>query len=303
MHDGTPPAARSAALWLPVVLLLVLGNLWGASFSIAKIAVENGVPPLGYAFWQAFGPAVLLLIVALVKGQRPLLDRRHLIYYLIAGQIGISIPNINFYVAIAHIPAGVMAVVVTLAPLLTYLFALLVKLERFRLQRAAGIALGLSGALLLVLPAASLPDPGMVPWVLLAFLTPAFYSASSIFAAKARPENSGSLGLACGMMFAAALVQLPLVAAAGDFYWPALTPGPADWAIGAQILLSSLAYVLFFEILRMASPVFFSQVAYVVTLTGLAWGAIFFAEHHSQWIYLATLLVLAGVAVVNLRRG
>jgi drug/metabolite transporter (DMT)-like permease len=48
--------------------------------------------------------------------------------------------------------------------------------------------------------------------------------------------------------------------------------------------------------------VFFSQVGYIVTLTGLAWGMIVFGERPSGWFYLATGLIFAGLALVNLKR-
>ncbi len=47
---------------------------------------------------------------------------------------------------------------------------------------------------------------------------------------------------------------------------------------------------------------FFSRVGYIVTLTGLAWGMVVFGERHSGWLYLATGLIFAGLALVNLNR-
>lgn len=261
----------------------------------------GGIPPLGYAFWQAFAPGCVLLGVCGATGQRPGLGRRHGRYYLTAGLLGMSIPNIIFYFVIDRIPAGLMAVVVTTAPLLTYVFALALAMEAFRPLRAAGIATGFAGALFLVLPKASLPAPDMLPWTLLAFLTPAFYAINSIYSARARPPGSASLGLACGMLFGAAAIQLPIVLGFGDFYWPAWPPADRDLALAAQVAISSFAYVLFFELLRLAGPVFFSQVGYIVTLTGLLWGMFFFGERHSAWIYMATALILFGVGLVNWR--
>jgi drug/metabolite transporter (DMT)-like permease len=299
----SPQVARPSPGWLPLAMLLLLGTLWGASFSISKIAIQAGVTPLGYAFWQSFGPAALLILIGLLRGERLPLTRRHLLYYFVAGQLGLSIPNITFYFVIEHIPAGLMAVVVTFAPVITYLMALLIGMEAFRLQRGLGVLLGLSGALLLILPETSLPSPELLSWVLLAFITPTFYALNSIYSAKARPPDGHSLSLAAGMLAGAAVVQTPVVIFLGDFYMPFPPFGVADAALLAQVVLSSLAYVLFLEILRLAGPVFFSQVGYIVTLTGLLWGAFFFDERHSLWIYGATLMIISGVALVNWRSG
>jgi len=296
-----PAKTAKAPVWRLVVMLLVLGTLWGASFSLAKIAMQGGIEPLGYAFWQALAPGLVLLGVSVAKGQMPHFSMTHGRYYLTAGLLGILIPNIIFYIVIGHIPAGVMAVVVTTAPLLTYVFALGLRMEIFQPLRALGIATGFAGGLVLVLPKASLPAPEMLPWTLLAFLTPCFYAVNSVYSARARPPDSASLGLACGMLFGAAFLQLPLVLALGDFYWPGWPLLARDGALLGQIAISSLAYVLFFELLRLAGPVYFSQVGFIVTLTGLLWGIYFFDERHSAWLYLATLLILFGVAMVNWR--
>jgi drug/metabolite transporter (DMT)-like permease len=257
-HEEGEALRAGGRTWLPVVMLLVLGTLWGGTFTLSKVAVEGGI----------------------------------------------TVPNINFFFVIGHVPAGVMAVVVATVPMLTYGFALTLGMERFGWRRAAGIGLGLAGALCLLLPRASLPDPAMLGWVVLAFLTPAFYAANSVYSARWRPAGGHSLGLACGMMFGASIFQH---GRAGERIEAAARQrGRAGErqllsALG-QIAISSVAYILFFEVLRLAGAVFFSQVAYIVTLAGLSWGMVVFGERHSGWLYLATGLIFAGLALVNLRR-
>jgi len=64
-----------------------------------------------------------------------------------------------------------------------------------------------------------------------------------------------------------------------------------------------LIFLLFFELIRIAGAVFVGQVAYLVTLTGLGWGYVLYGETPGHWIWLAVLLVFAGVALVNLGKG
>ncbi len=304
---ATPSAGPSAAApggtawWLPLALLLGLGSLWGLTFSLSKLAIGNGVHPLGYAIWQTAGPALLLFLFCLLRRDPPRRTPRHLRYYLLAGLLGIAIPNTNFAFALRHIPAGLLAIVVTLVPLLTYVLAVAFGMERPRALRFAGLVMGLAGALCLILPRASLPNPEMTFWVLLSFVTPIFYSINTIYSTRARPAEGGSVGLACGMLAAAALWQLPFAIVSDALYWPSLPFGVADWALSGQVVAASLAYVVFFELLRIAGPVTFSQVAYIVTLTGLAWGWVIFDEQHSGWVWLATAMIFSGVALVNWR--
>ena len=298
-----PATSLQSKAWFPFALLLLLGTLWGSTFSIGKLAMEAGASPLGYAFWQAAGGATVLSTLCFLRGLRPRITRRLVIFCCIAGFLGIAVPNVNFFFVVSHIPAGVMAIVITTAPIITYLIALGIKLERLSPLRFAGLALGLGGALCIVLPRGSLPAPEMLPWVLLAFVTPLFYAFNSIYAAIARPPNSPSMVLAAGFMATTACLQLPVTLATDSFYWIGSQALVADLSILAQIAVSSFAYVLMFELLRTGGPVFFSQVGYVVTLTGILWGVIFFSESHSGWLYLATLLVLAGLALVNLKQN
>ncbi|HJS31773.1 MAG TPA: hypothetical protein VJ924_07255, partial [Alphaproteobacteria bacterium] len=64
-------AARHAPRWLLVVLLLVLGSIWGFAFSLAKIGAQGGFPPIAYAMWQSTGGGAILLAICWMRGLRP----------------------------------------------------------------------------------------------------------------------------------------------------------------------------------------------------------------------------------------
>ncbi|MEX0921688.1 MAG: DMT family transporter [Rhodovibrionaceae bacterium] len=299
---ASPDRAPTNRPWLPFALLLALGTLWGSTFSISKLAMEAGTPPLGYAFWQMAGAAAVLSLTCRLRGLRPRLTRRLALYCVIAGFLGIAIPTVNFYFVVKHVPAGLMAILITTAPMMTYLMALGLGMERLSALRLAGLALGLAGALCILLPRGSLPAPEMLPWTLLGFVTPLFYSINSIYAAAARPPNSPSLVLAAGIAAAAAALLFPAALGSGSFYWIGSQPLVSDLSVLAQICVSSMAYVIMLELLRTGGAVFFSQVGYIVTLTGILWGMIFFSERHSAWLLVAALLVLAGLALVNYKQ-
>ncbi len=293
-------AGRGFNPWLAVGQILVVGTLWGTSFSLSKYAIGQGVPPLGYAFWQCFGAGTLLMLMLTLRGSRLPLTRRHLGFYLMTGSLGIGAPNVNFYLVIGHVPAGLMAIVITTAPLITFVMALATGLERFRWLRMLGILLGLVGVLLLIVPGAAGGAGGLNGWVLVGLLTPFFYSISSILTAKFRPAGISALASAAGMMLAAATLQLPFMLLLGHGYAPFPAPQLRDLAILAHVCVSTIAYVTYFHLVRVAGPVYFSQVGYVVTLTGILWGMIFFGEQLDPAIYLATAVLLAGIALVNL---
>ena len=51
-------------------------------------------------------------------------------------------------------------------------------------------------------------------------------------------------------------------------------------------LSSSAAYVLYFQIIRMAGPVYLSQVGYLVVSIGVLAGMLIFGERHSLWVWI-----------------
>ncbi len=299
-HSSTETRSGSGALLVPLAMMLAVGTLWGLTFSFAKAASDAGIAPIAYGFWQTTGAGSVLLLVCLLRreGLRP--SRAHLTYALVCGLLSVALPNLILQTVIGHVPAGATAIVVTTVPLLTYGIALAAKLDFFTARRALGLIAGLSGALLLIVPQASLPDRSMAGWVAFGFAAPLFYAAGNVYVAARRPA-SPALPLATGMLWGAALWQAPIVFATGSFQM--LTPpfSFGEWGVVGQIAVSSLASILYFEIVRRAGPVFFSQVAYVVTLTAILWAMAIFGERHGALVWAAAALIASGVALVNFK--
>jgi drug/metabolite transporter (DMT)-like permease len=291
-------------LSLPLLLLLILGNMWGLSFSLSKLAVTGGIHPIAYLWMQATGSALFLCFVCWRSGIPIPRTRRHLTLYAVSGLTGMVLPNFTIVTSALHLPAGILSTLVTMVPILTFTLAVTLGVERFRWTALAGLALGLVGMLLLVLPETSLPDPAKAPWVLVGLLTPVFYATSTVLAAKLRPEGTPSLAAAFGMVAAGSLTSLPMVLWL-DVFHPLFASGftVPDLAMAGQIAVTCVAYVMYFEILQRSGPIFFSQVSYIVNIAGLFWGYLIFAEIPSPWLWGTVGLVFAGVYLVNRRSG
>jgi drug/metabolite transporter (DMT)-like permease len=283
-------------------LLLLLGFIWGTGYSIARFAMTNGVSPLGYSFWQSIGPAVLLAVLGCMRRQNMTFDLTHLRYYFICGLTGIVIPNTNMYFAAPHLPAGLLAVVVNTAPIIAYPMALIARVEKFQWLRLTGITCAISGLMLMILPKSSLPSPDMLPWILSSLITPFSFAFCSVYIARFRPANSDSLSLATGTLMASSLLLIPIVLMSQGFYMlhmPLTTP---DLVILLEIILSSIGYILFFQLIKLAGPVYYSLVDTIVSLTGLFWGYLIFHERLNLWTTPAVMLILLGLILVIKRQ-
>lgn len=287
---------------LAVFLLVLLGMIWGSGYSIARFAMTHGVPPLGYSFWQSLGPAVLLVVMCFVKEGGLKLAPRYLRYYLIAGLLGIALPNTNMYFASPHLPAGILAVIVNTVPIMMYPLALLARQERFSVGRLLGVILGVMGIMMIVGFKWSLPGSSMLKWALITLLSPLFFAVCALYSTHDRPDDSSSLALATGMLVCSAIVLAPLVIDTHEFY-PLTSFSLPNMAVVLEIMLSSIGYVIFFQLLKIAGAVYYSFVGGVVAITGLFWGWVIFGEAIHPWTVLAVMLIIVAITVVSLSQA
>ncbi len=279
--------------------MVAMGLVWGLQFSTAKIAMQGGIHPLGFTLATSVSAGTLLALVARLRGAAIPLKPGFFVYTVLAGAVAIALPNTILSVVVGHVPAGLAAVLNTLSPVMTYAMAWAMGMERRHNLRLLGIAFGFAGALMVLGPRASLPDPAMTPWVALCLLVPFFYALSNVYIARARPDGVDSIALAASMQLGAAACILPPALALGAPHMPFPPQDAADKALLVQCALSGLGSLLFFEVMRLGGPVFFSQTGFLVTLAGVFWGWLLFGEMHSAWVWAAMASIFAGLALVT----
>jgi drug/metabolite transporter (DMT)-like permease len=290
---------KKSNTFIALTLLVLLGVIWGSGYSIARFAMTHGVPPLGYSFWQSLGPAIVLLIMCLIKERKLKISAQHIRYYLIAGVLGIALPNTNMYFAASHLPAGILAVIVNTVPIIMYPLALMARQERFHLGRMCGVALGIIGIMMIVGSKLSLPTVTMMWWALVTLLTPCFFAICALYSVHDRPQESSSLSLATGMLIASAIILAPWVIDTHEFY-PLNSLSLPNLAVILEIILSSIGYIIFFQLLKIAGAVYYSLVGGIVALTGLFWGWLVFGEQLHAWTLIAVMIIFAAVCIVTL---
>ncbi len=307
---GAQPAASAAAgpgargwramAW-PLFLLVSTGAAWGVTFSLARIATTAGAHPIGLTLWQGLCGGLMLVALAVARRRPPPLTRGHLGFYLICGLLGTAIPSVLYFYAAARVPAGVLSITIAIVPMLTFAGALLFRIDRLSWGRVVGILCGLAAVLFIVLPESSLPDRAMAPWVLLAVLATVCYAVEGIYVALRRPVGSDPAATVGAMLLMASVVLVPVILATDTFVPLGFPWGEVEWAVAGIVAVNALSYAVFYHLIQIAGPVFATQMAYVVTIAGVAWGIAIFGEQHSLWIWGALGLMLAGLALVTPR--
>lgn len=295
------PTRLRQSRFYPLLLLIATGVALGFAPPFAKLAAAGGIPMIGFAFWQNLLGGLLLLLLAMLNGVRPPMSLRHLRYYAISGLITLALPSVMVFLAVAHIGAGLPSIVYAFPAMLTYIFALGLRMERLAWMRASGIALGLIGILLILLPRSGPVDDATLPWMLLALTAPVSLAAGNIYRTRAWPQDAAPLALASGTLLGAAFWLLLGGAAFGAGHLPAGSID-ADWVLVAAGLFAFLSFLPYFELQRVAGPVYLSQIGYVMAATSLGIGTFVFGERYGLITWLAVIVIVAGILLVNRRQ-
>ena len=292
-----------------IMLLLIVGAIWGSAFLAMKVAVAT-VPPLSISAGRVLLAATIVWVYLRARGfALPRLgtdDGRRL--WLAAAVITVF----NTVLPFALIPWGEQfidsssaAIVMGASPLVALLLAhRFTTDDRLTIPKLVGVLIGFGGLLVLVggnaLGGLMEGVRGQAA-VLLAALS---YTVSGILiyrlAGRLRMEVLTASVMICG---AAIAVPLALIV---DRPW-SLAPSEASlWAIVyLGIFPTSLAFLIRARLIASVGYTFVAQSVYLVPLFGTFWGWLLLGERISIAAVGALVLILLGVGVSRwgARRG
>ena len=298
--NNTLQGSRLAA---PLFMLFVTGVAYGLTYSLAGVSVRGGIPFTAYAFWLGLGAGCVMLVLALLFRKPVRLSPAHLKCYAVTGTSGFAIPYFVVALVLGHgVPSGIMSMVIALAPMLTYLGAIIFRLERIWWVKILGLVVGIAGILLIVVPDSSLPSGDLVVWILVALIVPLGYAATTIAAALMRPPAMDSISFGAGFFIAPAPILLVAMIASGEFWAFGGKFGDAEWALVLSMMVQGLGIYLFLELVMLKGPVFFTTVNFITPLTGILWGMAFFDERLGFWVLVALAPLFLGLFFVILPR-
>jgi drug/metabolite transporter (DMT)-like permease len=280
------------------VLILAAGVIWGSTFSLALIATADGAHPLVLTTWQVTLSVVIFSGVCKYSGV-PVFRVKHLRQYCIVATIGIVAPDILYYSAAPHLSAGILSITVSTVPLFTYLFMWMLRFEKLVVKRAFGIVLGMAAILLLILPDHGLSGEDANFWILLVVICAVLYAAQNVYISEWITDDLNIRELLCGSTIVSVLFLFPATALLGHGVPVSWIFSRAGWAITALAIVSVAAYTIYFHTIKIAGPVFASQCAYIVTVSGVLWGIAIFSERHSLWVWLSVFVLMIGLALVS----
>lgn len=291
--------SNSKHSWLvPFACLLAGGFLLGISTNLAKYAGEIDLTPLAFLFWAITGAALILLIIAWLRHDLPPLNARGFEYYFIAALVSVAGSNLIFFSAIPHVGAGFVALTIALPPLLTYLGALLLKIERFNMLRAVGVAAALGGAGVLAVHKFSAPDASVF-WISIALCGPVLLAIGNIYRTLRWPKDVSASALAPGMLIAAALL-LAIVSILPNFSLAVPQRSALPFVlILVQACIFAGQFLLLFLLQKTGGPVLLSLLGAIGALVGVPVAVFLQGESPPEGLILGASLIALGVILVT----
>ena len=282
----------------PIFLLVFLGSSWGLYFSMLKIAVLSGISYTGILIMATVGVALGMSAIAILRRRGPEFKLRHHFFYLVCALSGYLLPMIIELFVIEHMPAGVLTLIVSIAPLATLLLAWLMKTDSINLPKVAGILVGAIAIFAILLPEAHFGEAIAWRWLLLALVVPVCYAIHHNFTARCWPVGSDSYQVACGeALYAAALL---IIFASFNWQWQDV----AAWnrghsAILFMALISLIDIYIYFELIRIKGPIYTSHANYIMVVSGVLWGMVIFAERLSSMMWFSAALLIVSLYLVG----
>lgn len=285
----------------PLIFLIFLGSSWGFYFSLLKIAVLSGISYVGIAMLATIGVAVGMCLIAFVRKRKPGFTRKHHWFYLVCAMTGYILPMLFELAAIAHMPAGVLTLIISMAPMVTLLLAWLAKTDTISWARVGGVTLGAVSIFVILLPDINASEDVAWRWLLLAAVVPFCYSIHHNFAARYWPDDDDSYQVACGEAIYSGVLLLVL----SLFFWQ--WEDVQAWNVGhtAILIMAIIALVdiyIYFELIRIKGPIYTSHANYFMVVSGVAWGMVLFAERPSPLMWISALLLLASLYLISERK-
>ncbi len=281
------------------LILIILGLGWGLSFTLGKIAITAGGTPIGLTFWQSLFSGLILLAYVFFRHGKIIIPKIMFFPIVIITFLSVVIPNIIFYACVEHLDAGVLSISVSVIPLFTYLIAMGLRMDKFKVRRVIGLITGFCALLILILPENSLPDKRDIPWVLLALNCALCYALENIYIDRLALQNFGPIRLVCAVSFVSTIITFLLSLVMDQFF--ILQPTNLYLFISTLGLgfISATAYSIFIYLIGRAGSVFSSQVGYLVTFFGVLWGIIILGESHSIFVWISLVMIMMGIFLVQ----
>jgi drug/metabolite transporter (DMT)-like permease len=282
--------------------LLAANIIYGLNYSIAKSVMPDHIKPLALVSFRSVLTAGLFWITSLFLPKEPV-NRKDLLFLFGCSFFGVVLNQILFLAGLNLTSPINSAIIQSTNPIFAFVFAALILNERITFLKGSGLAIGLSGVLLLILQNGT-PDLASSTFLgdvftLVNSISWAFYTVII----KRMLEKYHPVTVMKWTFFFGMLTTIP----AGYNQWSTMDwssiPLNAWLGIGFVVVFATYLGYLFLSFgLRRLSPTIVSTYTYTQPIIAAYIVSMMGQDHIDLVMVVSALLIFAGVFVVSRQR-
>ncbi len=285
--------------WL---LFGLISLFWGSSYLFIKIGIETLAPFTLVASRLFFGSLVLGVALRLGGASLPR-DRATYGKLLIMATFNIVVPFGLITWGERYIDSSLAAILQATTPLFTIVVAsLALSEEAITVNRLVGLIIGFGGVVVLFSHALSGGSTSSLPGEVALILSSISYAFGNVFVRVNmrgfHPTVPAFFQVSIALVITAVLALL----IESPIRLPD-TPRTLFAVVWLGVFGSSLAYLIYFRLVHVLGATRMSLITYIMPIVGIVLGVLVLSEAIDLRTVVGTGIILAGVGLVNSRRG
>ena len=281
--------------------LFLTAVLWGGTFVAGRIVAQEVEPAAGSFLRFAVASLLLVAMIWQVEGRLPIPSRKQMIPLLLLGMTGVAAYNIFFFLGLKIIPASRASLIVATNPVFIALGSALLFKDRLTSSRIAGIALCLTGAVIVIsrgdIMALLSQGVGTGETFILGCIVS--WVSYSLIGRGVLKEISPLVAVAYACLIGTIILAVPAVL---EGMIPALTGYSLTSWLGILflgILGTVVAFIWYYEGIKALGPTRAAVFINFVPVSGVLLGWLILDETINISLVLGALLVIGGAWLTN----
>ena len=282
---------------IDVLLLILLGAIWGSAFFNIKIATYS-YDPITLVFVRVFFALFALALYCFYKKVKILAFSKDWKLYAIVGLTNITIPFLFIAYGTNVVDSYLSAILMSTTPLSGTLLAhFFTSNEKLNFFKSSGVIVGFLGILFLFFDKLVITDSNLF-YVLIILCGSTFYVIGGILTLKFL-KNKGNENVSTSTILWSLIFLLPFCL----YQEPWINLSPSLNSTLALIYLgifpTGVAWLLRFHILTKVGMVFQTQVAYLIPIFGVMFGYIIMDEQITWKVIASLIIIILGIYLVK----
>ena len=277
-----------------LLLLTLLGMIWGSSFFNIKIATLS-YEPFTLALVRVIFACIPLILLCKIKNIKIEAFNKNWKMYALIGLTNIAIPFVLIAIGTAKINSYLAAILMSTTPLSGSILAhFFTKDEKLSFLKSLGVLLGFSGIILLFFDKVII-NSGNYIYALITILGSTFYCIGGLLTLKLKNKKNENVTTSTTLWSVIFLLPMSFIFEAPWSIEPSLASTLSLLYLG--VVATGLAWLIRFRILTVNGLVFQTQVAYLIPIFGIIFGYFLMNEVITLKVLVSLVVILLGIYI------